>query len=122
MTKEEKQERESEYKTRKIEELTIENAEKDKQIVELKAENEKLKDRISALEIDQSQFEELEKQLAIYKRALETACEYVQFDRDGCKHYHKCQDAEMSASDYCSKFAKKRFVKQAKAELEEQDK
>ena len=108
MTKEEKQERESEYKTRKI--------------VELTSDNRTLKDRISALEIDQSQFEELEKQLAIYKRALETACEYVQFDCDGCKHYHKCQDAEMSASDYCSKFAKKRFVKQAKAELEEQDK
>ena len=53
----EKQERESEYKTRKIVELTI--------------DNQTLKDRISALEIDRSQFEELEKQLAIYKRALE---------------------------------------------------
>ena len=131
MTKEEKQERESEYKTRKIEELTSDNAELRRQLTEiktrvtdsikwlkddnihihdeihkfarerqimlragdldfinngcrswvddilekeqdvLKAENRTLKDRISALEIDQSQFEELEKQLAIYKRALE---------------------------------------------------
>ena len=43
----------------------------EKKIYELEAENRTLKDRIYALEIDQSQFEELEKQLAIYKRALE---------------------------------------------------
>ena len=111
-------ERESEYKTRKIEELTSDNAEKDKQIVELTSENRTLKDRISALEIDQSQFEELEKQLAIYKRALRTAC-LVKGSCRSCweKHDKRCNG--MCNGDV--KVCIEHFIQRAEKEMEEQD-